>query len=133
MHDKLTESIQSAAYLQWEETGSGSPLEHWRCVEDIACFIEERGLFNEDALTNALNDGGTGYEEIIREIAYRLSFHSGEKTAEENWYLTERLLHKSEWRQMIIQTAEIYAQKKHDPEFFDHIRSERVKERYRNG
>jgi len=134
MYDRLTNRIQSAAYLHWEETGSGSALEHWRCVEDIVCFIEMKNLLSEESFMSALRNenGNVCYEELVREIAYLLSFYSGHKTAEDNWYLTERLLQNSEWRQMITQAAEIYAEQKGDPDFFDHIRSERVREYYKN-
>ena len=134
MYDVLTKRIQNAAYLQWEETGSGSALEHWRCVEDVVCFIEMKGLLSEGSLLDALRNegGGIGYEDIVREISFRLSFYSGKKTAEENWYLTECLLQNSEWRQLITQAANIYAQKKTDPKFCEHIRSERVQEYYKN-
>jgi len=130
----LSNRIQSAAYLHWEETGSGSALEHWRCVEDIVCFIEMKGILCEDAFMEALRNENAliSYEELVREIAYLLSFYSGQKSAEDNWYISERLLLNSEWRQMITQAAEIYAQKKDDPDFFDHIRSERVREYYKN-
>ena len=134
MYDILTKQIQGAAYLQWEVMGSGSALEHWRCVEDIVCFIEMKNLLNEDSFMVALRNenGNVGYEELVREIAYLLSFYSSRQTAEDNWYMAERLIQNSEWRQMITQSAEIYAQKKSDPDFCDHIRSERVQEYYKN-
>jgi len=134
MYDRLTERIQSAAYLQWEETGLGSALEHWRCVEDIICFHEMKNLRSTDALTDALRNTNEAvkYEDIVRELAFRLSFYSGQKTDDDNWYLAERLLQNSEWRLLITQAADIYAQKKSDPEFCDHIRSERVQEYYKS-
>jgi hypothetical protein len=92
-----------------------------------------RNLLSEMSLVEALkNEGeGIGYEDIVRGVAFRFSFYSGYKDADSNWYLTERLLQDSEWRQLITQAAEIFSHKKNEPDFCDHIRSERVREYYK--
>lgn len=130
MYEDLTEHIQQAAYFQWEETGGTSALEHWYCVEDIACFLESGNVLTDDGLTQMLRNA-VGYEDFVREIAYRLSFYSGGKDAETNWYSTEQLLRNSEWRRAIIRAAEIYSLKKDEPGFLNHVRSEKVREYYR--
>ncbi|MCL2461781.1 MAG: hypothetical protein FWF44_03885 [Defluviitaleaceae bacterium] len=107
MADRLFENTRVASYFLWERTQHSSPLDLWRCVEDVARFLKREDMLRPEDMAVILKLGADdeGYIAFVRHIAYRIYIFTNRDDALANWYAAEWLLGNNEWRQAMAQMA----------------------------
>ncbi len=126
------DATRICAYFLWEYTQFDSAMSHWFCVEDIACFFEERGIFDLVALDYYIdrNKHDVVYINFIRNLAYRIFVFTGNNDSFKNWMIAERLVNNMEWNESITGIAKTFNLRKSQSEFVQGLRLTKVKDYY---
>ena len=132
MNEFIMDKTKQAAYFLWEYTQHDNPLNHWYCAEDIACFFEERGIFNQEAM-DGITRGGIythTYIDFMRHIAFRIFIYTNQENALTNWFAGERLIANNEWCEAMFGITQHYSREKNNADFMTSLRSDKVRRFY---
>ena len=133
MKEKLYDCINLASYFIWEYGQSENALGLWCCAEDIANYFEQKNILSEEKLCEiiALGKGNEKYISFLKDISYKIYSYSGNIDHIKNWFLAERLIQNGEWREAVIEAANIYRNMKGDDGIIKTIRSDLVRKYYK--
>ncbi len=134
MKSELFENTRMLAYLLWEQTKSENALGLWYCAEDLANFFDMNGITNFTNLNALLEKErfDPAYINFVRNIAYRLYLYTGNANQKRNWFLAENILNNQECCLYIISAASIYNNIQDEKDIVKSIRSELVRNYYKN-
>jgi len=136
MKDKLFDDIKLTAYFLWEciynSDNGDTALKLWYCAEDLAFYFQKSAIYSEYSLENILNKGKYSkyYIDFVRNIAFRIYLFTGNDDSEANWYMAEKLLKNTEWKDAIIDAANIYDNINNEKDVIKTIMSENIRKYY---
>lgn len=134
MSDELFENTKLAAYYLWEYTGCDNALSLWYCAEDLAAYFERKNYLTHMDLSDILQESVYDMRRVsfIRHIAYRIFVYASNNDKLANWYSAERLTENKEWLAAVCKIASIYHEYKRDFTKLTGVRSEQVKQYYKD-
>lgn len=134
MNESLFNSTKVAAYFLWEYTEHDNALSLWYCAEDIAYFFERKEYFHFNDLLDIILRDTKDMKRVnfTRHIAFRIYIYTRNSDRIKNWFIAERLLNNQEWAESVCSIATIYHENKTNFSKLVGVRSEQVKQYYKD-
>lgn len=134
LFDRLFDNTKVAAYFLWEYTNCENALSLWYCAEDLASYFERKNYLSPGDVSDILQESVYDMRRVafVRHIAFRIFVYTGKIDKLNNWYVAERLLANQEWLDSICKIAKIYHDNKRDFSKLTGVRSEQVKQYYKD-
>ena len=125
--DNWYELTRIAAYHLWELTGCEQTLDLWDCAEGMACYFEQANILDMAAIQDIQQEGveSETYKCFMRNVAYRLHWHTGNPHTLANWFLAEKILECHALTETIMAMASLLSVD--NINVIDHVRSEAVR------